>query len=64
MQACRTYSELVLPVGKLAELAVEAGSLLLEVPADLRLEPAEMERRIIASNIWTAAFYIPGVGVG
>ena len=38
MQACRTYSELVLPVGKLAELAVEAGSLLLEVPADLCLE--------------------------
>ena len=31
--------QLVLAVGELAELAVQAGALLLEVPADLGLEP-------------------------
>ena len=36
-----SYPELMLPMGKLTQLSVEAGSLLLEVAADLGLKPGE-----------------------
>ena len=39
IRVCNTYSELGLAVGKLAKIAVETGSLFLEVAADLGLEP-------------------------
>ena len=72
-----TYSQLVLAMGKLAEIAVETRSLFLEVAADLGLEPGvggarslacdgrvQLETRVVGLRVEERGVGVDGVSHG